>query len=178
MKRDYEQGQSDDAVFFFGKEVEHTPVYGKKTLFVVGVQSVESIEKMLSDPFLSMGETVEHIFFGANHSFKPQGYESWKAWEDMITYFLTKNYWCSLDIPMTAVNEFHDGGLCDFTNFIPQIRVPIPYVRLWNYNTMIKIDDIGFNQTNPGVWTHSLHTLMDPDKFTNWSKYKNDKVIK
>ena len=96
----------------------------------------------------------------------------------MIDYFLGDGYLCSLDIPLSAVEEFHDGGLNERSNFIPQIRVPIPYIKLWNYNTMLKIDDKGFKATNPGVWSHSLHTLMDRSKFTDWAQYKNDTVIK
>jgi hypothetical protein len=95
----------------------------------------------------------------------------------MIEFFLEKGYLCSLDIPLSAVEEFHDGGLNEHANFIPQIRVPIPYVKLWNYNTMLKIDDKDFKATNPGVWSHSLHTLMDRSKFTDWNQYKQDKAL-
>lgn len=174
MKRDYKTGEADNAIFFFGEEVEHTPMFGKDTLFVTGVQPVEAIEGALA------GTTYEtkHIFFGANHSFNPSGYDEHKAWEDMITHFLEKKYWCSLDIPLNQVEEFNDGGLNDFDTFIPQIRIPIPYIKLWNYNTMIKIDDKDFNATNPGVWTHSLHDLKDRSKFTSWDKYNNDTIIK
>jgi hypothetical protein len=174
MKRDYDSGEADTAVFFFGQEVEHTPAYGMDTLFVVGLQSIAEIEFMLA------GTTYQtkHIFFGANHSFKPQNNLDWQRWESMITYFLDKEYLCSLDIPMSAVEEFNDGGLNDYDNFIPQIRVPIPYIKLWNYNTMIKIDDKDFKATNPGVWSHSLHKLKDRSVFTDWSQYKNDKVMK
>ena len=42
---------------------------------------------------------------------------------------------------------------------------------------MVKIDDTGFNETNPGVWCHSLHDLMAHDKFTDWLKYRNDQII-
>ena len=52
----------------------------------------------------------------------------------------------------------------------------IPYIKQWNYNTMVKIDDRGFKETNPGVWCHSLHDLMDREKFTDWNKYGNDKI--
>lgn len=169
MKRDYNTGVSESAVMFTGVEVEHTPAYGVPTLFVVGIQSTESIALNL--------QGCTHIFFGANHSYNPQTYDEYVAWEDMITFFLEKEYLCSLDIPMNQVAEFHEGGLCEYDNFIPQIRVPIPYVRLWNYNTMIKIDDRGFKETNPGVWSHSLHSLMDRSKFTDWSQYNNDKIV-
>jgi hypothetical protein len=170
MKRDYTNGQADNIIFFTGVEIEHTPAYGKKTLFVNGVQPVEDIALNL--------QGCEHIFFGANHSFNPQSYEEHKAWENMILFFLEKEYLCSLDIPINQVEEFHESGYCEYNNFIPQIRVPIPYVKLWNYNTMLKIDDKDFKATNPGVWSHSLHTLMDRSKFTDWSQYKNDEIVK
>lgn len=171
MKRDYNTGSSDNAMFFFGKEVEHTPAYGMNTLFVVGIQPVEVIEAKLRSH-------IKHIFFGANHSFNPNTPEEWDLWETMIMHFLKKDYLCSLDIPLNAVEEFNDGGLNEFNNFIPQIRVPIPYIRLWNYNTMLKIDDRDFNSTNPGVWSHNLHTLMDRKNFTDWNQYKEDEIIK
>ena len=95
----------------------------------------------------------------------------------MITFFLDRGLWCSLDIPMEAVEQFNDGGLNEHDRFIPQIRVPIPYIKLWNYNTMLKIDDKDFRATNPGVWTHSLHKLQDRACFTDWDCYKNDKVL-
>jgi len=170
MKRDYETGISEEVIFFTGIEIEHTPAFGKQTLFVTGIQSVESIALNLNG--------CEHIFFGANHSFNPQTPTDWDQWQNMIQFFLDKDYLCSLDIPLSAVEEFNDGGLNEYNNFIPQIRVPIPYIKLWNYNTMIKIDDKDFNATNPGVWTHSLHDLKDRSKFTDWSQYKNDKIIK
>ena len=170
MNRNYKDGTAKDVIFFIGNEVEHTPAYGKKTLFVTGVQPVEHIELNL--------QGCEHIFFGANHSFNPQNYNEHKAWEEMIFYFLDKDYLCSLDIPINQVEEFHESGYCERDNFIPQIRVPIPYIKLWNYNTMLKIDDRDFKATNPGVWSHSLHTLMDRSKFTDWSQYKNDEIIK
>ena len=169
MKRDYTNGQADNIIFFTGVEIEHTPAYGKKTLFVNGVQPIEDIALNL--------QGCEHIFFGANHSFNPQSYEEHKAWENMILFFLEKEYLCSLDIPINQVEEFHESGYCEYNNFIPQIRVPIPYVKLWNYNTMLKIDDKDFKATNPGVWSHSLHTLMDRSKFTDWSQYKQDKAL-
>lgn len=176
MKRDYTDGVSEAVNFFIGNEVEHTPAFGMRTLFVTGVHNEQVIEHLLTEEDAS----IKHIFFGANHSFNPtyNDYEGWKSWEDMITYFLDKGYLCSLDIPLSAVEEFNDGGLNDYDNFIPQIRIPIPYIKLWNYNTMLKIDDKDFKATNPGVWSHSLHDLKDRKKFTPWADYKNDIILK
>ena len=159
--------------FFFGKEVEKTPAFGKETLFVVGVQPFDEIVHH----FDMNPRGVEHIFFGANHSFHPENALEWQRWETMISAFLDKGYMCSLDIPITHVETFNDSGLCEYNNFIPQIRVSIPYVILWNYNTMLKIDDNDFDATNPGVWTHRLHSLMSTDTFTDWSQYAKDEVM-
>ena len=163
----------DNVNFFYGTEVEHTPAYSKPTLFVVGVQKSEDILAALG----CGPSPVEHIFFGANHSFDPQNNLDWARWEGMVGYFLSKGYLCSLDIPITAVKDFNDTGLCEFRNFIPQIRVSVPYTKLWNYNTMLKIDDVDFDATNPGVWTHSLHSLMSRDTFTSWDEYSKDQTV-
>ena len=64
MNRDYTDGVKDDVEFFTGTEVEHTPAYGMKTLFVVGVKHPTEIETHLKDD-------VRHSFFAAIHSFKP-----------------------------------------------------------------------------------------------------------
>jgi hypothetical protein len=163
----------EDIDFFFGKEVEKTPAFGKQTLFVVGVKSCDDIVYH----FDKNPRGVEHIFFGANHSFHPKDALEWQRWESMITYFLERDYLCSLDIPITHAEQFNDSGLCEYHNFIPQIRVSIPYVKLWNYNTMVKIDDNDFDATNPGVWTHSLHSLMSRETFTSWSQYSEDALL-
>jgi hypothetical protein len=162
--------------FFFGREIEHTPVYNKYTLFVIGVQPIEEIAtKLTSGEF-----PVDHIYFGANMSFPKCGVNDigvWRSWEQMILPFLEKDLWCSLDIDSTCVEGLCEGALSEYRNFIPMISVKLPYARLLGYNAIIKIDDKDFDATNPGVWCHSLHTLMDRNKFTSWSEYNNDKVI-
>ena len=168
----------NDVDFFLGKEVEHTPAYGLNTLFVVGVQPVQAIEKWLKyyDSCID-GAAVKHIFFGANHSFEPSNNLDWQRWESMIQPFLQQQYLCSLDIPITVVDKFNETSLCNYNNFIPQIRVSIPYIKNWNYNTMIKLDDYDFAASNPGVWTHSLHSLMTRDTFTSWQNYSGDQTL-
>jgi hypothetical protein len=174
MKRDYTDGVNEGVTFFVGTEVEHTPAYGMKTLFVVGIHNEQVIIE------LARGNDCEHIFFGANHSFNPayNDYEGWKAWEEMIQTCLDQGFLCSLDIPLSAVEEFNDGGLNDHNNFIPQIKVPVPYLKLWNYNTMIKIDDKDFNATNPGVWSIPIGAVTQRKYFTAWREYKNDVILK
>ena len=161
----------ESADFFYGQEVEHTPAYGRNTLFVIGYHTQEEIEQHLN-------LNVQHIFFGANDSYRPTTPAENTAWENVIQTFLDRGYWCSLDIPFEYVAGFHEGGLCERDRFIPIIKVSVPYIRLWNYNTCVKIDDRDFADSNPGVWVHELHDLMDRSRFTDWSQYEKDHVIK
>ncbi len=171
MKRDYQSGVSDTPIFFTGIEVEKTPAYGLTTLFVTGVQEAHEIQKHYDE------NKCEHIFFGANHSFNPENDAQWESWENLMKAFLSAGKLCSLDIPIKYAEEFLEGGLVEYNNFIPQLRVPVPYIKQWNYNTMLKIDDKDFKASNPGVWCHSLHDLMHRDKFTEWKDYGLDKII-
>jgi len=172
MERDYSNGDSDSAVFFTGIEVEKTPAFGLKTLFVVGIQNHDVIMKHYIE------NDCKHIFFGANHSYHPVEPEEFNEWDDMIKFFLKEKILCSIDVPSNINLEwFLEGQLIESNYCIPQIRFVIPYIQQWNYNTMVKIDDKGYNQSNPGVWCHSLHDLMNRTKFTDWNEYGLDTII-
>jgi len=162
--------------FFYGSEVEHTPAYGKYTLFVVGVQSIDAIALALT-----MGkQPVEHIYFGANMSFPNipvnNGAE-WAKWETMIFNFLDKDIWCTLDIDISCVEGLCESGLCEHSHFIPMISAKLPYIGQLGYNATLKLDDTDFKASNPGVWCHSIHSLLDRDNFTDWSKYTKDEPL-
>jgi hypothetical protein len=164
----------NDVVFFTGTEVEHTPAYGKKTLFVVGLPSITKIQDW------ARTQHCEHIYFGANMSFPNLAVndaEEWKKWEDTIQYFLKADYFCTLDIDVSCVEGLTESALCEHHNFIPMISVKLPYLQQLGYNATIKLDDKDFKATNPGVWCHSLHNLMDRQVFTDWSKYTKDETL-
>ncbi len=175
MKRDYIDDVESDAVeFFTGIEVEKTPAFGQRTLFVVGLQPLAAIKEKLRITQFHEDGPIEHIFFGANHSYDPQSSDEMLYWDEMIKHFLEQGIQCSLDIPIKLAEEFTESILLEYYNFIPQLRIPIPYIQLWNYNTMIKFDDKGFKASNPGVWCHTLHSAMDRTSFTPWCAYKKD----
>jgi len=162
---------------FFGVEVEHTPAYRMRTLFVIGVLPVTEIQEVLD----SAKGTIRHIYFGANHSFprcNTDDIDVWQPWENMITPFLKAGYMCTLDIDSTCVEGLCESSLPEYNNFIPMISVKLPYIQLLGYNATIKLDDKDFAATNPGVWCHSLHELRDRKVFTNWSEYTKDEIAK
>jgi len=172
-----------DVSFFIGTEVEHTPAYGKKTLFVVGIQDYHKILEIVRDSqsLLDSSQHIEHVYFGANMSFPQLAVNDgagWAPWETMIHSVLERNILCTLDIDSTCVEGLLESGLTENHNFIPMISVKLPYINQLGYNATLKIDDKDFQATNPGVWCHSLHDLQKRSVFTDWSKYTQDKVIK
>jgi hypothetical protein len=164
-----------DVSFFVGTEVEHTPAFGLRTLFVVGLQDSQIIQQEAKN------NDCEHIYFGANQSFPAldvNNADAWREWEIMIQDCLIAGWLCTLDLDHAQAEGLLESALVEFHNFIPMISVKLPYIKQFGYNATLKIDDRDFAATNPGVWCHSLHNLQKRSVFTDWSKYTQDEVIK
>ena len=177
MKRTYTEGVKESITFFVGIEIERTPAYGMKTLFVVGVHDPYTIMELANK------HGCEHIYFGANQSFKTLGINdaaTWRPWENMIYVCLDSEheFWCTLDFDVREAEGLLESGLTEKRRFIPQISVKLPYLNQLGYNATLKIDDKDFNATNPGVWCHNLQDLLGRDRFTNWDQYGKDEIIK
>lgn len=177
MKRNYDSGIKENITFFVGTEIEKTPAFGLRTLFVVGV----------NDPYvileLARSNDCRHIYFGANQSFHTSGVndaETWRQWEDMIYVCLDADdgFWCTLDFDVRETEGLLESGLTEKRRFIPQISVKLPYINQLGYNATLKIDDKDFSATNPGVWCHNLQDLLRRDRFTDWDQYGKDEIIK
>lgn len=171
MKRNYDSGVKNDVIFFTGVEIEYTPAYGKKTLFVTGVHPINTIVE------IAKKEDCDHIYLGANHSFVS---DQQAEYESLALDLLKLDFWITLDFDICYYDAILDTLCClnKHDRFITQISVKLPYLDNLNYNTCIKIDDQDFRSTNPGVWVHQLYDLMDRNVFTDWSQYGKDKIVK
>jgi hypothetical protein len=174
MKRQYENKTSSHTQYFFGTEVEHSPFHGYKTLFVVGCHSQYDIKSAIGVySVLGNGEPVDHVYLGANKSFNVDFNFS------VVAQLLQDGYLVTLDYPVAhhqlVVEKL--GDTYRHSNFTPMISIEFPNINNTNYNTTIKIDDTGFDETNPGVWCHQLHQLQSSDKFTPWRMYKKDTAL-
>ena len=163
-------------VYFTGYEVEHTIAYGMYTLFVVGTPPLEEILRKADETqsMLDESKRIKQIYFGTSQSFNPSTYEEWKTWDDRIMGCLKAGYWVTLDFDVKYAEEIHEDGWAEHDRFIPMISVKLPYIKLYNYNATLKIDDRTWGATNPGVWTHHLPSLMSKDKYTYWDQYTQD----
>ena len=125
-----------DTNFFVGTEVEHSPAFGMRTLFVVGYQDPHEVVAM------AQKNNCPHIYFGANQSFPNPAVNdgsAWTPWENMIGICLMHGAWCTLDLDVSSAEGLLESSLIDHDRFIPMISVKLPYIKLFNYNTTIII---------------------------------------
>jgi hypothetical protein len=175
MNRDGHQQKS----FFIGPEVEHTPAYSKKTLFVAGIHPAEDADTIER---LAREYKTPHIFLGANHSFDATHYTEYfaKTWEDLVTRLLDRGFWVTLDYPAhqhETVLKMFSPGIWQSRQFVPLLSVRIPKVQTSSPNLTVKIDDVDFKATNPGVWCMHFHEVTDSNRFTDWQDYGTDVVL-
>jgi|TARA_B100000989_G_C19477324_1_gene443517 hypothetical protein len=172
MKRIYRNKPTIDVDYFVGNEVEKTPFYGRKTLFVVGFKNPRKIVKKATD------HHCRHIYLGANMSFKNVEWNDNRTAKlrDIITHLLDNQFQVTLDISktfdLTTIDMFIDSEY-----FHIMYSLPIAYAEKYKNTMTIKVDDVGFNKTNTGVWCNPLSKLMDPITKTEWSSYQTDEVI-
>ena len=161
----------DNPKFFIGTEVEHTPLFGKRTLFVIGKQNPKEILQRCLD------NGIDHAYLGCGYTFAPETVDDWKDWDFIIMELIKADVWVTLDFNAKYCEDVLNNGWDEYKKFIAMISVPMPYVNQFNYNATVKIDDKQFKGPNGGVWCHSLHDLRDRTKYTDWSEYTGDEVI-
>ena len=169
MLRDYNTGVKDDVGMFSGKEVEHTPAYGLQTLFLARNDlTYDQIKE------LCVKVNAEAIYFGANRKFV----NNIANQPLQIHKLLNDGYFVTIDYPYAIHNAVKENysKVWNHEKFIPFCSVIFENSEEDN-NLCIKIDDVDFNKTNPGVWTMSMNHYKQTSGFTSWNEYKQDKPI-
>ncbi len=169
MLRDYETGIKDDVLVFTGPEVEHTPAFGKQTLFLARNDLYfDQIEE------LAQKVNAEAIYFGANRTFM----YNHATQINQMTRLLRKGYYVTIDYPYSLHSEVKSRFASIWTHekFIPFCSIIFPKSED-DDNLCIKVDDVDFNKTNPGVWTMTMDHFKQSAGFTSWDHYKQDEPI-
>ena len=169
MDRDYKTGKSDDVGVFSGLEIEHTPALGKQTLFLAR-------NDLFFDDIIGLAEKVnaEAIYFGANRTFM----HNIANQSQLIKRLMRKGYWCTIDYQHSVHAEVKErfNDIWKEEKFIPFCSVIFPNSEE-DDNLCIKVDDVDFNATGPGVWTMSMNHFKQSAGFTSWDEYKQDEPI-
>ena len=169
MDRDYKTGKSDSVGVFSGYEVEHTPAFGKQTLFLARndlyFDQIEDLAKKVK---------AEAIYFGANRSFM----HNHGTQINQMVRLLRKGYYVTIDYPYSVHNEVKSRfkEIWKHEKFIPFCSIIFPKSED-DANLCVKVDDVDFNSTNPGVWTMTMDHFKQSAGFTSWNEYKQDEPI-
>ena len=159
MDRDYKTGKSDSVGVFSGLEVEHTPALGKQTLFLARNDlTFEEIKQ------LAQKVNAEAVYYGANRSYMQRLIDD--------GYYVTVDYDYSIHPQVKEKFKM----LWNNEKFIPFCSVIFPNSED-DDQLCIKVDDVDFNKTNPGVWTMSMNHFKQSSGFTSWTEYKKDEPI-
>ena len=169
MDRDYKTGKSDSVGVFSGIEVEHTPAFGKQTLFLARNDlDFDQIEALAKDV------KAEAIYFGANRTFMHNIVNT----PNLIKRLMDKGYWCTIDYQHSVHADVKErfSQIWNEEKFIPFCSIIFPDSENDN-NLCIKVDDVDFNKTNPGVWTMTMDNFKQSAGFTSWEHYKQDEPL-
>jgi hypothetical protein len=151
--------------YFIGKEIEHTPMLGKDTLFVVGIKDVSGTIAR------ARKYNLTHIYLGTSDSFHPVG-KNWLLWDECVQQLLAEGFYVTVDMDYTYASHNIVRQWARNEKFIPMIRVQLPYVQQLGYNAVVTFAD-----AYAGRWTHRLDELKDYRVFTSWDEYQGDTVI-
>lgn len=163
--------EQSKVTFFIGPEVEHTPAYSKKTLFVVGKPDVAKIETLARE------YKAPHVFLGANLSFKCESAEDATYWDSTVTALLDKGFWVTLNYSAEEhvdVLKILNPGIWQSRIFVPLLGIGIPQLETSNSNLTVKFHSNGIRGANPGVWSMHYHQITDSNRFTSWDDYDTD----
>ena len=160
----------DNIELFTGKEVEHTPTYGKQTLFVNGKTDVDTILK----------HATEHVYLGANHcDIDVDNDEELLYYNSTISTLLDKGLWVTVDYDARHHDKMLqalDKSIWTHKKFVPMISVHLEKINTINPNVTFKISDKKFNGVNGGVWCMNMQDIPQ-HKFTPWQDYTKDEAI-
>lgn len=157
--------KNDEVVYAVGPEIEHTPVFSSKTLFVNGIRSVSQMLEFAEK------DHCKHICLGAFDSFQKN-----KKWNEIISQLLNAELHVSLHYPADADDFLLEALTADVWGhpyFIPVIVISMSGVADRSKNLMLKVGDGYQPESNPGVWTIPMREVLDSNRFTPWGDFNN-----
>ena len=91
---------------------------------------------------------------------------------------MDNGYFVTIDYPYAQHEEVKQrfSEIWKDEKFIPFCSIIFPDSEN-DDNLCIKVDDVDFNKTNPGVWTMTMDHFKQSSGFTSWKEYTQDEPI-
>jgi len=172
MHRDYATGHFDntEVKVFTGIEIEHTIAYGKRTLFL-------ATNDLSTDEVLELATIngCEAVYYGGNRTLNYR----LESQIFQIKKLLDNGYYVTIDYPYADHKEVKKrfALIWNEPRFIPFCSIIFEHSDD-DRQLHIKIDDVTFRHSNPGVWTMSMRDFKQKSGFTDWDQYGKDEIVK
>ena len=167
MNRDYTSGVVNGVRNFVGYEVEKTSCHGLKTYFVA-----DDAGDPLDVVTKASGLGCEHIYLGANKYYQKA------TWVDSswINSVVARAFKCGIQVTVDIPHSlwWAVSKLLLMDNLHLNISVELPNIERCPH-VNIKVDDVGYSATNPGVRVFSLNDCEE--HFNDWDAYKEDEIV-
>jgi len=150
--------------FYVGPEVNQTPAFSKRTLFVEDFQNTKTIESTARE------YKTPHISLAAKNSFSLE-----YNWDEQLTALLDRGFMVTLEYPVELHSRLMfnlSRGVLQSRNFVPLPRVHVDGMSTTNPNLTLKIDD----GSGDGVWAMHFHQVMDSNRYTAASEFQMEPV--
>lgn len=150
--------------FYIGSEVEHTPAFSKKTLFVLGEQPIVDVLKF------ARIHSVRHVSLASERTFNES-----IDYNDSIIQLIAEGLYVTLEYPIDMHQHMLDTLSSEIWSsklFVPLVRCVVPGLHSCNNNLVIKIDDTDFQGSNGGVWCWDKNGLLDNNRYSEWRDYQ------
>lgn len=168
MQRSYANNISSSTVTkFIGTEVEKSPAYGLRTLFVTS----DDCQYALSHEFDI--NNVNHVYLNANHSdpFNIPIHVLLLLQQNLNVKYMTIEVFTREEFELIA------NIALEFDKILIMWSVAIPDVLSIGNRVTIKLDDSTFNHSNPGVYCMSALEFITNSHETKWNEYTQDTPI-
>lgn len=149
--------------FYIGPEVEKTPAYGKRTLFITDVVENSKVEQYVRD------NRIQHISIEVSEGNLDNKFS------DLVTYLLDRNYFVTFKYPADShagVLETFSPGVWQSRLFVPVLRVNVKSIETSNPNLTLSLRD-----ETIGLWSLHYNDLLDSNRFTDDSEHERVEII-
>lgn len=160
-------------MIYIGNEYLHTIAKDKKTLFVEGLEDRDKLTNLMVDYGL------DHIHLGFNNSFETTfDWDELEKWDIIIEDLKKWRYWITLEYDIKYHTHILECSWNEYNKFVGVINIDLPYIEQLNYHSTIVFHNYNKEKTNPGVWDHSVHNLMNNRQFIDWSQLEKVEEVK
>jgi hypothetical protein len=158
--------------YVVGPEVEHTHAFGKKTLIVNEITTIDEIEAIF-DQYKCKNLYLEVTYALSKNKNTSKVLADYRK---VAKYFLDRKATVTIDIPTNLAYKYAD--LTTNKNFVMNIAIEIPHMERLKDRVSLKVMAGEYENDTGGIYVAHLDDVRVKKYFTPWDAYAVDvKVV-